>query len=97
MFFKAKDMLRKAKKKNRNHPINLSEWKAQESYRTSLAKRNIGEKEIMLYDQNASENHDYIATKAERIQNSKHWVLSTNAEGPQLPQQQCPDYAAAKR
>ena len=52
---------------------------------------------MMLYDQIALENHDYTATKAERIQNSKLWVLSINAEGPQLPRQQRPDYAAAKR
>ena len=39
-------MLRKAKnKKNGNHPTILSRWKAQESYRKSLAKHNIGEKE----------------------------------------------------
>ena len=48
-------------------------------------------------DQFALENHDYTATKAERTQNSKHWVLSINAEGSQLPRQQRPDYAAAKR
>ena len=51
----------------------------------------------MLYDQIALENHDYIATKAQRIQNSKHWVLSINADGPLPPRQQRPDYAAAKR
>ena len=50
MFFKAKDMLRKAKKKNGNHPTILSRWKAHESYRTSLAKHSMGEKEIMFYD-----------------------------------------------
>ena len=70
-------MLRKAKiKKNGNHPTILSSWKAQESCRTSLAKHNVGEKEIMLYDQIALENHDCTATKVERIQNSKRWVLS---------------------
>ena len=35
--------------------------------------------------------------KAERMQNSKHRVISINAEGPQLPRQQRPDYASAKR
>ena len=81
MFFKAKDMQRKAKmSKNGSHPTILSRWKAQESYRTSSANHNIGEKEIMLCDQIALENHDYIATKAERIQHSKHWVLSINAD-----------------
>ena len=29
--------------------------------------------------------HDFSATKAERTKNSKHWVISMNAEGPQLP------------
>ena len=98
MFFAAKDMPRKAKnKKNGIHPTILSRWKAQESYRTSFAKHNNGEKEIMLYDQIALENHDYTTAKVERTQNSKHWVLSINAEGPQLPRQQRPDHAEAKK
>ena len=97
MFFKAKDMLRKAKnKKNGNHLTNLSRWKAQESYQTSLAKQNKGEKN-MLYDQIALEKHDYTATKAERIRNSKHWVLSIIAEGPQLPRLPRPDDCRSKK
>ena len=37
MFFKEKDMLRKAKnKKNGNHPTILLRWKADEEYRKSL-------------------------------------------------------------
>ena len=96
--FKAKEMLEKARQsKHGGHPMNLARWYAQEGYRRSLAEHNIGVKEIMFYDQIALENHDYIATEAERIQNSKHWVLSTNADGRQLPRQQRPDYAAAKR
>ena len=72
MFFRVKDMPIKAKnKKNGNHPTILAKWKAQESYRRSLAEHNIGEKEIMFYDQIALEYHDYIATKAERIQKFK--------------------------
>ena len=95
MFFKAKDMLRKAKKKK--HPTILSRWKAQQSYRSSLEEHGIGEKEILLYDQISLERHDFSATKAERIQNAKHWFISINPEGPQLPRQQFPDCAAAKR
>ena len=87
-FFKAKDMLGKAKnKKNGNHPTILSRWKAVEEYRKSLRFVGIGEKEIMFYDQVALRKHDYTATKAERKRNSKHWVLSINAEGPQLLRQ----------
>ena len=86
VLLKAKDMLRKAESsENGNHPTIRSRWKAERRYRTSSAEHGIGEKEIMLYDQIALETHDYTATKAERIQNSKHWVLSINAEGPQLP------------
>ena len=39
----------------------------------------------MLYDRIALEKHLHVATKAERIQNSKHWILTINAEGPQQP------------
>ena len=92
VFFMPKNMLRKAKnKKNGNHPTNLSRWKAHGEHRKSLGFIGIGEKEFMLYDQIALEKHDFSATKAERIQNSKHWVISINAEGPQLPPQQRPD------
>ena len=58
-------------------------WYAQEEYWTSLAEHNIGEKELMLYDRIALERHDHTATKAERTQNTKHWVLCLNADGPQ--------------
>ena len=36
----------------------------------------------MLYDRIALERHDFSATRAERLQNSKHWVLRLNADGP---------------
>ena len=52
---------------------------------------------IMLYDRIALEKHIYVATRAERIQNSKHWILTINAEGPQRPLDQRPDFAQAKR
>ena len=94
MIFKAKDMLRKAKK---NHPTILSRWKTDEECRKSLGFIDIGKKEIMFHDQIALVRHDFPATKAERIRNSKHGVLSTNAEGPQPPRQQRPDDAAAKK
>ena len=52
MFFRAKNMLRKAKrKKNGSHPTILARWKAQESYRSSSAEHNVGEGEIMLLRQ----------------------------------------------
>ena len=43
------------------------------------------------------ENHIYVATRAQRIQNSKHWILTLNEEGHQQPLNQRPDFAQAKR
>ena len=45
MFFKAKEMLKTARKeKHGSHPTILSRWYEQEKYRDSLAKHDIGEK-----------------------------------------------------
>ena len=34
-----------------------------------------------MYDRVALEKHIYVATRAERIKHSKHWILKANAEG----------------
>ena len=82
MFFKAKEMLKKARQtKHGGHPTILARWYADKRYRRSLAEHNIGEKEVMLYDRIALERHDYPATRAERIQNAKHWVFRLNGNG----------------
>ena len=76
MFLKAKEMLEKARQsKHGGHPTILARWYAQEGYRRSLAEHNVGEKEIMLYDRVALERHDFSATRAELLQNAKHWIL----------------------
>ena len=51
----------------------------------------------MLYDRIALEKHIHVATRAERHQNSKHWILTLNAEGPQQPLNQRPDFAQARK
>ena len=62
MFFKAKDMLRKAQnKENGHHPTILSRWKADEEHRKSSVFIGIGEKEIMHYDRSAFEKHDFFS------------------------------------
>ena len=87
-------MLKKARqKKHGRHPTILSRWYADEEYRKSLAAHNIGEQQIMLFDRIALEKHHYTATKTERIQNTKHWVLYWNADGPQKPVNQRPEFA----
>ena len=47
--------------------------------------------------QNPLEKHVYVATRTERNQNSKHCVLTLNAEAPQQPLNQRPDFALAKK
>ena len=84
MFSKAKEMLKKARQsKHVSHPTILSRWYKQEGFRKSLAEHNFGEKEVMLFDRIAVEKHDFSATRAERLQNAKHWIPRLNADGPQ--------------
>ena len=78
---KAKDMLRKAKK--RGFPTILARWQEQESYRSSLKDHDIGEQEVIIHDRLALERHGYTATKAERVRYSQNWVPTLNAEGKQ--------------
>ena len=96
MFFKAKEMLKKARQaKHGGHPTILSRWYAEESYRCSLAEHNIGEREVILYDRIALERYDYTATRAERLQKAKHWVLRLNADGPKKTLRQRSEFVGA--
>ena len=82
MFYRAKEMLKKARQtKHGNHPTILSRWVRTRRSRKSLPEHHIGEKEVMLFDRIALERHDFTATKAERLQNAKHWTLRLNADG----------------
>ena len=95
MLLKPKICYRKQRRKN---PTILARWQQpQESHQSSLKDYDVGEKEIIIYDQLSLERHDFSATKAERIRYSQKWVLSLNAEGKQPPRQQRPDYEEAKR
>ena len=90
-------MLKNARQpKHGGHPTVLERWYAQERYRDLLAKHNIGDKEIMLYDRVALERHDCSASRAERLQNDKHWVLRLIADGPnQILLRQRPEFVDA--
>ena len=61
----------------------------------SLAEHNIGDKEVMLFDRIALERHDCAATRPERLQNAKYWILRLNADGHQKPLRQRPEFAVA--
>ena len=89
-------MFKKARqKKHGNHPSIFSRWYEQEDYRKSLAKHNIGEKSVMLFDRVALERHDCSARRAERLQNAEHWILRLTADGSQKAPRQRPEFADA--
>ena len=86
MHHHAKQMVKKTRqKKHGSNPTILARWYASETYRTSLSLIGWKEKDIMIQDRIALEKHFNVATGAERIQNSKHWILMLNAERPQQP------------
>ena len=96
MFFKAKQMLKKARqRKHGSHPTILSRWYEQEGYRKSLAKHNVGEKEVMLFDSITLEKHDYTASRDERLQNAKYWIFLGMMMGFKSPLRQRPEFAVA--
>ena len=55
------------------------------------------QEQIIEHDKIALEDHSNVATKPERIQNTKHWVLRLNQDGAQQPLNQRHDFAQAKR
>ena len=99
MYYKARQMLKKDRHgKHGRHPTILSRVYADEEHRKSLPAIGRKEHHIMLYDRIAVEKHIYVATRAERTQNSKHWILTINAEGgTQQSLNQRRDFAQAKR
>ena len=98
MYYQARQMLMMARQgKHGRHPTILTRRNAQKSHRNSLYAIGWREHHIMLYDRIAVEKHIHIAIRAKRIQNSRHWILTINAEGPQQPLNQRPDFAQAKK
>ena len=91
-------MLQKVRQeKHGNHSSILARWHNDFEYRESLSLIGWTEEHIMLYDRIALENHSYVATRAERIQNSEHQILKLNQDGAQQQSNQRPDFARAKR
>ena len=92
-------MLKKARQeKHGRHPTILSCWYAEEDYRKSLSAIGWKEHHIMFHDRIAVEKHIYTAKRALTIQDSKHWMLSINADGgTKQSLNQRPDFAQARR
>ena len=98
MFFKAKEMLHKAgQKKHGSHSSIIARWLNDYKYRNSLSDIGWNEQDIMLFDRIALKNYSFVATRAERIRNSEHWILKLNQDGAQQPLNQRPYFAQAKR
>ena len=64
--------------------------------RLQKVSRRWKEHYIMLYDGIAVVKRIYIATRAQRIQNSKRWILSMN-KGLQQPHSQRPDFLLKRK
>ena len=96
VLLKAKDMPKSSKEKQKRKPSDTS---------LTLASRWRTPKNVGTYRYRRRRNQDVQPNRFgetrlfshERIQDAKHCVISINAEGPQLPRQLRPDYAAAKR
>ena len=55
------------------------------------------EEQIIEHDKIALKDHSYVATKLDRIHNTKHGVLRLSQDGAQQPINQRHDFAQAKR
>ena len=98
MYYKAQEMLHKAGQKNHGeHSSILARWHSNCKNRNALTRIGLTEQDIMLFDKIVLENHSYVATKAERIRKSEHWILKLNQDGAQQPSNQQPDFAQAKK
>ena len=73
----ATKMLQKARQpKHGGHKSILERWHKDAQYRKSLSEIGWNWEQIIGYDKIALEGHSYVATRSERIQNSKHWILN---------------------
>ena len=95
---KAREMLHKVGQKKHGEQSSIfAKWLSDYRYKDSLTRIGWTEKDIMLFDRLALENHKYVARRAERIRHSEHWSEKWNQDGPQQPLNQRPDFAQAKR
>ena len=95
MFFRAKEMLKKRDKSNAetirryfqggtNKKDTEGQWRS-----TILANKKTCFSIVSLL------KDDIAATRAGRLQNAKHWALRLNADGPQKPLRQRPEFVDA--
>ena len=79
MYYKAHEMLKKARKHENGHRNILDRWNNDDKYRESLSDAGWTEERIIQYDKIVLEDPSYIATRQERSRNEKSWKLSLSA------------------
>ena len=72
-------------------------WHKDDKYQKFFVTHWLSEAQIIEHDKVALEDHSYVVTKPERIQNTKHWVLRLNQDGAPQPLNQRLDFAHSKR
>ena len=76
MYYKAHDMLKKARKhKSGCYKTILERWRDDDKYRKSLSDIGWTEEQIIPYVAIALEDHFYVATRQERSRNGKSWNI----------------------
>ena len=98
MHCEAEEMLQKARQPSMEdiHPY-LRDGINDDEYRKSLSLIGWTEQQIIENDKIALEDQSHVATRAERIRNSKNCILALKQNGAQQPLNQRPDFAQAKR
>ena len=77
MYYKAHDMLRKARKhKSGGNKTILERWHDDDKYRKSLSDIGWNEERIIQCDEITLEDHSYVATWQERSRNAISWNIS---------------------
>ena len=98
MYYKAHDMLRKARKpRSGDYNTILERCHDDDKYRKSLSYFVCTEEQIIQYDAIELEDHSFVAAWQERSRNVKSWKISLNAEGIQGPLKQRSDFLEAKQ
>ena len=91
-------MLHKADQERRgNHSPIPAKWHNDNDWQKICPKLDGPRNKTLQCDRIAVENHSDVATRAERLRTSEHWILKLNQDGAQQPLKQRPDFAQAKR
>ena len=96
MFYRTKQMLKHAKqKKHGSHPTILSRWYAQEKVPRFVGKARYRRKRSHAFRSHRSWKTRLYSSESWAVAERQTWILRLNADGPQKPLRQRPQFAAA--